>query len=245
MQLALDPIRRGEWDARETCELLHEAGIGILSGMMGMRGEDYSTLESIRRTGGVRLDEHWAENVEAAKENARIAHVIGTGLVTFHAGFLPGPDELLLRRLMVERLRTIVDCFADQGVQVALETGQEDAQTLLSVLQEIDRPTIGVNFDPANMILYGMGDPVESLGALLPYVRQMHVKDALPTELTGQWGREVPVGQGAIPWKELFAVIELDSSGLRPFDFVIEREAGDDRIGDVRKAKQLVENLIP
>src|SRR5262249_46193585 len=65
VQLALDPIRRGErgWNEQETGATLLKAGITIISGMMGMKGEDYSTLESIRRTGGVRVDANWTENL--------------------------------------------------------------------------------------------------------------------------------------------------------------------------------------
>ena len=73
VQLALDPIRRGDWDGDATMSALAAAGIDVVSGMMGMEGEDYSTLESIRETGGVRPDEHWEKNREAAAENARIA----------------------------------------------------------------------------------------------------------------------------------------------------------------------------
>ena len=152
--------------------------IEVLSGMMSTRGEDYSTLESIRRTGGVRPDEHWTENLAIARDAARHAATLHCGLVTFHAGFLPHDRDDRERAKLVGRLRTLVDVFADQGVRVGFETGQETAETLLDVLDELDRPTAGVNFDPANMILYGMGDPVAALERLGRHVRQVHVKDA-------------------------------------------------------------------
>src|SRR6185369_16319577 len=106
------------------------------------------------------------------------------------------------------------------------ETGQEKAPTLLGVLSELDCPNVGVNFDPANMILYGKGDPVESLRLLASHVRQIHVKDAFPTLKPGTWGREVPAGQGAVDWDAFFeAALALP----RQVHFVIEREAGQDR----------------
>ncbi len=233
VQLALDPIRRGDWSLDRTARALGRAGIGVASGMISMRGEDYTSLESIRETGGVRLDEFWDENAAAAVENARIAKELRVRLVTFHAGFLPHSGQELLRRLMIERLRTIHDAFAAQDVRVALETGQEDADTLMRALHDLDRPTLGVNFDPANMILYGMGDPHEALKQLAPHVAQVHLKDALPSAVADQWGTEVPLGKGDVDWARFFEVLH---EHVGPVDCMIERESGDDRIEDVRIA---------
>jgi sugar phosphate isomerase/epimerase len=142
---------------------------------------------------------------------------------------------------MIERLRFVADAFAERGVDVALETGQETAETLLGVLEELQRPNVGVNFDPANMILYGMGEPVEALGRLAPAVRQVHVKDALPTEVAGTWGTEVPAGRGAVRWRAFFDVAMAISP---PVSFVIERESGADRLDDIAAARDLIEQHL-
>lgn len=241
VQLALDPIRTGEWSLDETRRTLADAGISVLSGMMVTKGEDYSTLDSIRRTGGVRPTEHWAENLRAAGEIAQIARTLGLPLVTFHAGFLPHDRDDPERGALLDRLGRLADVFAKRNVALAFETGQETAATLLEVLKELDLPNVGVNFDPANMILYGMGDPALALRTLLPWVRQMHVKDADSASAPGAWGSEVPVGRGQVRWRELFAVVH---SAPRPFDLVIEREAGDRRIEDVRAAAGIVGSFI-
>lgn len=244
VQLALDPIREGRWDEAHTVEILHNAGIEIASGMMGMKGEDYSTLDSIRRTGGVRSDELWSENLEAAGANAELARRLGIGLVTFHAGFLPHEASDPLRAVMLERLRDIADEFGRRGVRVALETGQESAETLLGVLAELRGVTgvegvahVGVNFDPANMILYGMGDPVQSLRQLADHVAQIHIKDALPTREPGTWGEEVPVGSGAVDWDAFIGVIR---DTLPTVALLIEREAREDRVNDIRTAAAML-----
>jgi sugar phosphate isomerase/epimerase len=224
---------------------LREAGIGILSGMMAMEGEDYSTLKSIRATGGVRLDETWERNLAGARENAQLAHRLGLKLVTFHAGFLPhggvSQAEDSERHTMVQRLRELAAVFATWSVKVALETGQEDARTLIGVLNDLGKPVVGVNFDPANMILYGMGDPVKSLAALAPWVRQVHVKDAKAAPTPGTWGSEVPVGAGEVDWPAFFGVLRESEVDV---DLVVEREAGHSRIDDVKRARQHVEPLI-
>jgi len=243
VQLALGPFgpaTPGGWSVDETLGLLRDAGIEVRSGMIGMRGEDYSTLDSIRRTGGVRADEHWEANFANARTSATIARSLGTELVTLHAGFLPEDGSDSERATLIDRLRAITDAFAEQGVRVGFETGQESAETLLGVLDELDRPTAGVNFDPANMILYAMGDPVEALARLAPRVCQIHIKDALRTKVPGTWGEEVRTGTGEVDWQGFFAVLRERELHC---DLMIEREAGAARMDDIRAARELVEGL--
>ena len=244
LQLALDPLRTGALPKPEVRAALEEAGIVILSGMMAMAGEDYSTLASIRRTGGVVPDATWAENVAAAAANARLARALGIGLVTFHAGFVPPAAEDPRRGTLVARVAALARCFAREGVAVALETGQEGGDTLLELLAELDAAgagDVGVNFDPANLILYGMGDPVAALRRLAPFVRQVHIKDAVPAVQAGEWGTEVPVGEGAVDWRSFFRALQ---DARLAVDLLIEREAGDRRVADVRGARALVERLL-
>ncbi len=240
VQLALDPLRTGRWPIEGTRRALEDAGVAIRSGMMGSKGEDYSTLASIRRTGGVRPDQSWDENRRAASENARIASALGLDLISFHAGFLP--EEPASERVkLVGRLREIIDRLAEHGVRAAFETGQETAGTLLAFLEELDRPGIGVNFDPANMILYGMGEPVEALEGLAPWVRQIHLKDARRAKSPGTWGEEVPLGQGEVDWVVFFDVL---TDRRIEVDLMIERESGEDRLGDIRAARELVQREL-
>jgi len=237
LQLALDPLRKGNFGVEDTVRCLAARGLTIRSGMMTMAGEDYSTPESIRATGGVGPDARWPDNLAAARANAALAWRLRLPLVTFHAGFLPERRADPRRDVLVDRLRQMVDVFAEHDVAVGFETGQERAETLLDVLDQLGRPTAGVNFDPANLLLYGMGDPVEALAQLAPRVRQIHVKDARAPRVAGQWGEEVPAGTGEVRWDDFFAV--ADRAGLR-VDLMIEREAGADRVGDIRRARDLV-----
>jgi L-ribulose-5-phosphate 3-epimerase len=240
VQLALDPVRKSATVAADL-EALQQSGLTIVSGMMEMAGEDYSTFETIRETGGVRPDHTWEENRQNARGNAALAQQLGLQLVTFHAGFIPHDPTDPERSQMMDRLREVADIFAEQGCQVALETGQESAETLSEVLQEMNHPGIGVNFDPANMILYGMGEPVASLDLLSPWVRQIHIKDAHPSTVAGEWGAEVPVGTGSVDWQQFFSVVKTRQLEV---DLVIEREAGDDRIGDVKIASSNLDRWL-
>lgn len=238
VQLALEPIRSGGWGFEETIVRLARLGIEVRSVMMQGAAEDYTSLESIRRTGGLVPDEHWERNLACAESCARLARRFGVGLVTLHVGFLPEDRADPVRGVLLGRVREVADRFAAEGVVVGLETGQESARTLLAVLEELDRQDVGVNFDPANMVLYDQGDPVEALRLLAPVVRQLHVKDALRARVPGTGGEEVPVGNGEVDWDALLALVRRD---LLECDLMVERESGTDRLGDIRAALRHLE----
>ncbi len=240
VQLALDPLREQPAVWGNAGRQLAESGFTIVSGMFGCVGEDYTTLETIRATGGIAPDHTWNENWENIQKTAGIAAALGLRLVTFHAGFLPHeenhPDYAKLRH----RVDLIADVFAARQIDVAFETGQETAPVLNHFLRALGRRNVGVNFDPANMILYDQGNPIAALRELAPWLKQIHIKDAIRTKVPGTWGEEVPAGTGDVPWAEFFAT-------LRAVNFhghcCIEREAGTNRVGDIRTAREIVERL--
>ena len=235
IQLALGPVIDDSAAFGDVMPRLRDAGVRIASGMLEAVGEDYSTLETIKATGGVRPDEHWPATLDRARAVAALAAAESLPLVTLHAGFIPHEASDPARAVVLDRLRTLADVFADHGVRVGLETGQETAATLLDALAELGHENVGVNFDPANMILYGMGDPVDAIRLLSDHVVQVHAKDATPTETPGTWGSEVPLGTGAVDWNRfLEEVATLDES----IDVVIEREAGDARETDILAARR-------
>ena len=120
-----------------------------------------------------------------------------------------------------------------------LETGQETAQELRNFLEELNNPVIGVNFDPANIILYDKGDPIEAVRVLAPWIKHIHIKDATRTKQPGTWGLEVPWGDGEVgPETFLNVLKEIGFEGT----LAIEREAGDDRLGDVKLAAERLQH---
>lgn len=241
IQMALDPIRDqpavwGNFAAQAAA-----AGLELVSGMFGCVGEDYTTLESIRKTGGIVPDANWDQNWENIRKTADLASRIGLKLVTFHAGFLPhdpkDPDYAKLR----QRLLQVAELFAERGIDLALETGQETADTLRAFLEDLHRNNVGVNFDPANMILYDKGDPITALRTLSPWLKQCHIKDAKKTKQPGTWGEEVVVGTGEVAWREFFEVLE--QRGFNGY-CAIEREAGNQRVQDIRAARTFIQSLV-
>ncbi len=233
VQLGLTPHRgdQGVWDGVQ--EILAESGIDIVSGMYSTVGEDYTTPETIRRTGGVVPDGHWEENLQLAHATAAVAKAMGLNSANAHAGFLPHDTADPDFDKLCGRVVTLAEVFGAAGVTLLLETGQESAPTLLAFLGELKKrgvENVAVNFDPANMILYDMDNPIEALRLLAPHVRQVHVKDAKRTTVKGNWGEEVVVGTGEVDWVAFVRILaEADFEG----GYIFEREAGDDRVGDI------------
>jgi sugar phosphate isomerase/epimerase len=235
LQLGLTPHRDdpGTWEGVQ--EILGAAGISIVSGMFCTAGEDYTTPETIRRTGGIVPDEHWQENRAAAEAAARLAQQMGLKLVSTHAGFLPHEHTDPAFDKLCDRVATLAQIYAQIGGYLLLESGQESADTLLVFLDEMRKRGAGnvtINFDPANMLLYDMDEPIEALRKLAPHVQQVHVKDAKRTTVKGQWGEEVIVGTGQVDWIAFVRILaEADFTG----DYIFEREAGNTRVEDITK----------
>ncbi len=240
IQLALDPLRKTPALWENAARVLQTAGITIVSGMFGCVGEDYSTLETIRTTGGIAPDATWEQNLKNIRATVALAAELGMKLVTFHAGFLPHDEADPNFSKMIKRLTTVAGLFAAENIAVGLETGQETAAALATLLNKLPCPNVGVNFDPANMILYDKGDPIAALRVLGPWIRQVHLKDARRAQTPGTWGEEVLVGAGDVNWPRFFSTLkELQFAG----DFVIEREAGGQRVADICTARDVFQKF--
>lgn len=239
IHLALQPFLEGgsRHGAGEDAASLEKVKARLASGewelsatMIGFPQEDYSTLETIRRTGGVVPDDAWEANKKIVRAGAKLSAELKAPLLTLHAGFLDERDPVALRKY-TDRVRFIVDTCGEAGVPVAFETGQETAADLAKFLPSV--PGAGVNFDPANMILYGKGDPVAAVATLAPWIRHIHVKDAVRTKTPGTWGTETPWGDGEVNQAAFLGALE--AAGYKGA-FAIEREGGDNRVGDIALA---------
>lgn len=232
VNLALKPAMREGGD--EYLAAVRRQSWTISAATIGFAQEDYTSLESIRRTGGILPDDCWPENRRIVERAAQLAAELGTGLLTMHAGFLESDDPAQARRLR-DRLVCLADEADRRGLRLLLETGQETAECLHGLLTELNHPALGVNFDPANMILYDKGDPVRAVRLLGPWIKHVHVKDALRTREPGAWGREVPWGEGEVGSEAfLRALQEVGFTGA----LAIEREAGDHRLDDIQLAAE-------
>jgi L-ribulose-5-phosphate 3-epimerase len=218
-------------------EAINESDWTISCTMLAFPQEDYSTLDSIRETGGIVPDDCWAVNRALVVDAIEKTAGMGVGLLSFHAGFIDHTDAEGYQTFRV-RMRELADAAQAKGIALLLETGQETAQYLRSFLEELDHPALGVNFDPANMILYGKGDPIEAVRVLAPWIKHVHIKDAVASKTPGEWGTEVPWGDGEVDCMAFIqALEEIGYAGA----LAIEREAGDSRIDDIKLAVERLE----
>jgi sugar phosphate isomerase/epimerase len=218
------------------------SGLKLTGAMLGFPGEDYTTPETIRLSGGfgpAALRDERLERLAWAIERTR---ELGLLDLMLHAGFIPPPGDPD-RRSFLDTLAKAGRMASDRSVTLAFETGQETADLLRQTLDELAAPNLKVNFDPANMLLYDMGDPIRAVEILAADIRSVHVKDAKRPRAAGQWGDEVPLGEGEVDIKRFIQT--LKSVGYRG-PLSVEREVGDQpsRIRDIRAGLKLLRDCV-
>ncbi len=208
----------------------------VMSTMIGMVGEDYTTLATIRKTGGIVPDATWEQNKKIVTRGAQLTQELGCKFMSTHAGFLDEADPKAFKKY-VERVSWMRDESRKYGVTLILELGQETAEDLAAFMPKV--PGVGINFDPANMILYAKGKPLDAVKVLYPWIKQVHVKDACETKEPGTWGTEVPWGEGEVGGDGFIAALEaLGYKG----NYVVEREGGDKRVAEINQAIDELKN---
>ncbi|MCS6951444.1 MAG: sugar phosphate isomerase/epimerase [Bryobacterales bacterium] len=207
-------------------------------------GESYADAPTVQRTVGFIPPATRAERERRTYEISDFAAALGVPSIACHIGFVPEdkshPDYVAVRDLV----RRICDHAAKHNQTFALETGQEPARVLLEFLRDVDRPNLGINFDPANMILYGTGDPIEALDLLAPHVISVHCKDGdwPPKDKPGALGTEQPLGKGSVGIERFIA--KLKQIGFQgPLNIEREVEDHEQRRRDIREAVELLRRL--
>lgn len=149
------------------------------------------------------------------------AHNMGLPAIITHLGFIPeNPTDPTFHEVVVA-VRHIAMHLQKLGLEFWFETGQETPVTMLRLIQNVDMPNLGINLDPANLILYGKGNPIDALDVFGNYVRNVHAKDGLYPTDPMRLGNEVKVGEGRVRFPEF--VKRLDEIGFTG-EFIIERE---------------------
>jgi L-ribulose-5-phosphate 3-epimerase len=218
------------------------SGLRLSGTMLGFPGEDYTTPHTIEKTGGFGDPATRPERLERFKWGLKRTKELGLSDIMLHAGFIPAVGDAA-RSPFLETLAQVGDLAARDGITVAFETGQESASLLRATLDELKSPNLKVNFDPANMLLYDMDDPLKVLDMLAPDIRSVHVKDANRPSVKGTWGEEVPLGRGQTNTREF--VKALKRVGYRG-PLCIEREVGnqDERFRDIEHGVRFLRECL-
>ncbi len=218
----------------EVKQALSESGVRVTTVFVGFKGEDYSDIEAVKRTVGFLDRKARPARVVRAGRVSDFAKFLGVKRVASHIGFIPEDPKDAAYGEMVEVIQNLADTCRKNGQVLALETGQEPAAVLKGFIEDVGRENLRVNFDPANMILYGSGEPLSALELLAPYVDGVHVKDGdWPTE-KGKLGTERRLGEGQVNIPAYIAKLkEIGYEG----PLTIEREiSGPEQVADLRKA---------
>lgn len=223
-----------------------DAGVTITCVFSGFPGESYASIQETAATVGLVPLETRQERAEAFRSTSEFAGFLGCEAVGMHIGFVPEDRDGDSYKDLIAVTRSLLDDMAKLNQNLHLETGQETADHLLEFMADVDRPNLYINFDPANMILYGTGDPIEALKKVAKHVRSVHCKDAVaaPPEVRGkEWGREVALGEGEVDIERYLTTLhEIGYTG----PLTIEREIPEDRDqqkADVGGAMKLLEDL--
>ena len=243
VQIACGDPHHAAWDEGDNMpKAAKSAGFVMGGAMLGFPGEDYTTPQTIQKTGGFGDPAIRPERLERFQWALDRTLALGLRDLMLHAGFIPevGSPE---RKPFLDTLAKVAQLAAEKKVTVAFETGQESSTLLRRTLDDLKSPNLKVNFDPANMLLYDKDDPIQAVERLAPDIRSVHVKDANRTKKPGTWGDEVPLGQGQADIRKFIAT--LKKIGYRG-PLYIEREVGNqqERFRDIAHGIRLVQECL-
>ena len=218
-----------------------EAEVVISVVFVGFPDDDYSTTDSVVKTVGLVPPERRGKRLQETLEIADFAHGMGVDAIGMHLGFVPSDPTHPEYASVVGVTRQVCDHCLKLGQRFHLETGQETADELLRFIQAVDRDNLAVNFDPANMILYGSGEPLEALDIVGSHVKSVHCKDACRERKPGQpWYEDEALGAGDVDMEAFLR--KLNEVGYEG-PLTIEREYSPDQAADLKAALNLLEGL--
>jgi len=230
--------------APEWKQVLADENFTVVTVFAAYVGESYADIPTVQETVGFVPRSTRASRESRTLAVSDFAAELGVSSIATHIGFVPEDRSVEDYAEVRDLVRRVCDRAAAQGQTFALETGQESAPVLLDFLLSTARANLRINFDPANMILYGTGDPIAALDMLAHYVVTVHCKDGdwPPRDRPGALGEEKPLGQGAVGMERF--ITKLKETGYKG-PLTIEREASDpaERRRDIAMGAELLRRL--
>lgn len=219
---------RTQATADEILNRLSKYGISVTAVFGGFDGESYADIPTVVRTVGLVPLETRDSRLAEMKEISDFAKMLGCNVVALHLGFVPHDVSDPEYNEIVKVTRDLCGHCSVNGQALHLETGQETAESLIRFIDDTGCDNLFVNFDPANMILYGAGEPIEGLLLLGDRVKSVHLKDAKWADSPGvDWGEETKLGDGDVGIKKYLETLKsLGYSG----PLTIEREIPTDPV---------------
>jgi len=183
-----------------------------------------------------------AARIQRRKDVSDFARKAGIPALMGHCGFIPEDPNEPLYTEAVEAIREAAAYCRKNGQKFNCETGQETPITLVRAIRDVGLDNVGVNFDVANLILYGKANPADAVDILGPYIDGVHAKDGLYPTDPKALGKEVPIGRGKVDFPVI--IEKLKKLGYKN-PVTIEREIrGAQQTADLQSAKSYLEKLI-
>ena len=209
------------------------SGVRVCAFWAGVPGPAVWNFKEGPITLGLVPEEYRAERVEALKKWGDFAARLGAPAIITHCGFIPENMTDPAYDGVVEAIADVARHCEELGIGFWFETGQETPVVILRTIQRVGTSNLGINLDPANLLMYGKGNPIDSLDVFGQYVRNIHVKDGLCPTDGENLGHEVPAGEGKVRFPEFMK--KLKAIGFTG-ELIIEREiSGEQQAIDIRR----------
>lgn len=172
------------------------------------------------------------KRIEKTMRALKLASDMGSPIVTTHPGEIPSDSSSNRYAIMLNSCRALAKYAEEIGALFCIETGQERAEILKRLLEDVGSEGLKVNYDPANMLKYGVVEVVEGVRILAPWIVHTHAKDYNPVT------KRATVGEGLVPWDDYISMLKsVNYSGW----FAIEDETGIDVVESIKRSKAFLE----
>lgn len=207
-------------------------GITVTSLWAGWPGPKVWDFVDGPGTLGIVPKEFRAERVAALALAGELAEAAEIPAVVTHLGFIPEHPGDPCFQEVVDAVGELAEGYRRRGLEFWFETGQETPVAMKRLIEAVGTGNLGVNLDPANLILYGKANPIDSVGMFGELIRSVHAKDGFYPTDPMKLGREVKVGSGAVDFPRFIETLEAVSyTGA----YIIEREiTGPEQEADIR-----------
>lgn len=188
--------------------------------------------------------EYRASRTKNLLEGAAFARELGVKDIITHIGFVPLNCRDPLYTGLVSTLRYITKELHKYGQNFLMETGQEPPVVLKRLMEDVDAENLFVNFDPANLMMYGNANPVDAFDMLGNQVKSIHAKDGSYPVTGSELGLEYPIGQGEVDFKRLIKkILAIGYQGPISIEYEIE-EWNEKQEQEILEGKAYLEKLI-
>ncbi len=228
-------------DPQKIRKAADEVGIEISSFFLLFEGQVFNLKDGPATMGLVPVP-YREKRLELSKRFSDMIRDMGLNSITSHIGFIPDDPNDPVYLSFIDVMKELAEYCAKNGQIFCFETGQELPSTLKRTIVDIGTGNLGVNLDPANLVLYGKADPLDAVEIFGEYVRGMHAKDGVWPNRDEYLGHETPLGEGRV--RPHLLIPRLKEKGFKG-PITIEREiTGPQQRIDILKAKELLDPLI-